>query len=84
MRAYLKQLRETRGYTMQNVAEKLGITKQYYQYIEAGERQKRMDILLAKGLADILNVPLGMIIEEEAKWAKRDKMVVLREPKPSA
>lgn len=65
MREYLKKLREEHGYTMQVVADKLGISKQYYQRIEVGDRQQNMDITLAVKLSDIFGVTIQKIIEEE-------------------
>lgn len=65
MREYLKQLRESKGLTMQELSEKLGITRQYYQMIENGERQRKMDITLVKGLSVALNVSLEYIVQEE-------------------
>ena len=65
MREYLKRLREGKGLSMQEMAEKLDISRQYYQMIESGERQKKMDITLVKGISAVLNVSLESIIEEE-------------------
>ena len=65
MRDYLKRLREEKGLSMQEMAEKLDISRQYYQMIESGERQKKMDITLVKGISTVLNVSLESIIEEE-------------------
>lgn len=44
MRQYLVSLRNEHGYSQQDVADKLNISRQYYQMIETGERQKKMDI----------------------------------------
>ena len=37
LRDYLKELRESKGLSQQNVADSIGITRQYYQQIENGE-----------------------------------------------
>lgn len=66
MREYLKRLREEKGLTVQELAEKLDISRQYYQMIENGERQRKMDITLVKGLSTALNVSLESIIKEES------------------
>lgn len=66
MREYLKRLREEKGLTAQELAEKLDISRQYYQMIENGERQRKMDITLVKGLSAALNVSLESIIKEES------------------
>ena len=50
---------------MQDVADKIGISRQYYQMIENGERQKKMDITLVKSIADIFGVTLETIINNE-------------------
>lgn len=62
MRAWLKNIRENRGYSQQQVADKLKITRQYYQQIEAGDRQQKMDITLIVKLSEIF----GISIEEIA------------------
>ena len=53
MRQYLVSLRNEHGYSQQDVADKLNISRQYYQMIETGERQKKMDISLASGIATL-------------------------------
>lgn len=65
MREYLKKLREDKGLTLQNVADKIGISKQYYHLIENGERQRKMDITLVKSLSSVFEVPLETIINYE-------------------
>lgn len=65
LRTWLKDLREKSKLTQQNVAEKLNITKQYYQQIEAHERQKRMDITLMTKLSEVFNVSFAEIVNHE-------------------
>nr|DAO04654.1 MAG TPA: helix-turn-helix domain protein [Caudoviricetes sp.] len=65
MREWLKDLREEKQFTQQNVADMLGISKQYYQLIEAHERQKKMDITLMTKLSEIFDVSFNEIIEQE-------------------
>lgn len=65
MREYLKSLRKERGLSMQDVANKIGISRQYYHLIELGERQKKMDITLVKRIANVFGVPLETIIAYE-------------------
>ena len=67
LREYLKQLREAKGLTMQELSEKLGITRQYYQMIESGERQRKMDIPIITGISKALGVPVEYIVNEESK-----------------
>lgn len=65
MRAWLREERLKKGYTMAQMGEKLGITESYYCLIEAGERQKKMDITLAVKLAKIFSIPALHIVELE-------------------
>lgn len=65
MRDWLKKLRDDIGMSQRNVADKIGISQQYYALIENGERQKKIDIELAQKLADIFGVTLEFICERE-------------------
>ncbi len=65
MREWLKEKRLERGLTMAQLAEKIGITESYYSYIEAGERQKKMDITLAIKLSTALDMPFLDVLERE-------------------
>lgn len=56
MRRYLIELRNEHGYSQQDVADKLNISRQYYQMIESGERQKKMDISLASSIATLYGI----------------------------
>ena len=67
MREYLKKMREEKGRTLQDVADKIGITKQYYQMIESGERQRKMDITLIKSISSVFGIPLEQVVNEESK-----------------
>lgn len=67
MRSYLKILREERGLSQQNVADAIGISQQYYNMIENGERQQKMDVPLLKKLALVFKVSVEYILEQEDK-----------------
>ena len=66
-REYLRKLRTDAGLTMQDVADAFGITKQYYNLIETGVSQKRMDITLVRRIADLFGLTLEQVAEEEQK-----------------
>lgn len=66
VREYLIEAREKAGLTQQDVANRIGISRQYYQMVETGERQKRMDLSLAGGLSAILNIPITEIAQKES------------------
>lgn len=65
MRDWLRTLRIEKRMTMKDLAKKLGISESYYCSIENGDRQKKMDIVLASGLSTILEVPLAVIVSYE-------------------
>lgn len=67
MRDWLKEKRTEKGLTMAQMAGKLNITESYYSMIEAGERQKKMDLSMANRLSSILDLPLMQIIEMEGR-----------------
>ena len=64
-REYLKKLRTEKGLTMQDMADAFGITRQYYNLIEAGESQKRMDITLCTKIGDLFGIPLTEVAAHE-------------------
>ena len=66
MRDWMKQKREEKSLTQQNVADKLGISKQYYQFIESGKRQKDLCSSLILGLADCFGMsPIDVVNKEK-------------------
>lgn len=67
VREYLIEAREKAGLTQQDVANRIGISRQYYQMVETGERQKRMDLSLAGGLSVVLNIPIAEIVQREKR-----------------
>ena len=67
MRKWLKDLREEKGLTQQNVAEKLDIAQQYYSCIENGERQKDLSLSIIVKIAETFGVTIEWIAEQEKK-----------------
>lgn len=65
MREWLKALRNEKGLTMKDMGEKLGISESYYCAIENGERQKKMDMMIASGLATILGISVSSVVTYE-------------------
>ena len=64
-RAWLKEARTKAGMSQAEVAKELGISEAYYSYIEAGERQKNMDITLCAKLSKIFSIEIRQIVELE-------------------
>lgn len=67
-REYLKKMRTEMGLTMQDMGDALGMSRQYYNLIETGVSQKRMDITLVRKIADIFGVTLEDIARFEQAW----------------
>lgn len=59
----LKRIREDRGWTLEEMAEKLGSTKQVLSRYERGERTPK--ITMAARFAEILGVPLKELVGAE-------------------
>ena len=70
MRTYLRDLRMKKGMSQQAVAERLLITRQYYQQIENGDRQKNISLPLLLSLSEAFEVPIDYLIGAEAKLRK--------------
>lgn len=71
MREYLKQLRTERGLTMQEVADFFGMSRQYYEMIESGDRQKNIDFSLVTKISTLFGIPMERIAEYEQEIAER-------------
>lgn len=69
MRNYLVDLRMKQNESQQNVADAIGISRQYYAMIESGERQKKMDIMLATALSNHFNISAATIIDYEQSYS---------------
>ena len=67
MREWLKSSRSEKGLTMKEMGSKLGISESYYCSIEAGVRQKRMDLTLVSALSAILGIPVAEIVKYECE-----------------
>ena len=66
MREWLQQARIKSGMSQQETANKLNLTRQYYAMIENGQRQKSLDILLAKKIGILFDISLDQIAEYDA------------------
>lgn len=65
MRDWLLKARKEKNLTQLQVAEKLGVSESYYNYIENGTRQKKMDLPIASKLSEILGISVKQIIKLE-------------------
>lgn len=67
-RAYLVELRQQKNASQQEVADAIGISRQYYSFIEAGTRQQKMDITLIVRLARFFGVEWNSLAKREAAY----------------
>ncbi len=61
----LKNLREQYGYSINDMAERLGISKSYYCQIE--QKKRRLHYEMAKKIASIFNLKPDDLFYEECK-----------------
>lgn len=66
----LRELREYRGLSQVEVAEKLGVSRQSYNFYENGKRDPNTEIL--KTMADFFEVSLDCLVGRETKKYKDD------------
>ena len=62
-REWLKELRVKENKTVDNIADYVGITRQYYYYIESGERG--VPVPTAKKIAEALGFDWTLFYKEE-------------------
>ena len=67
MRKWLKELREGKGITQNDISKKHGITQCTYSLLETGKRQSKMSIETAQKLAAVFDVPIEYVLEQETK-----------------
>ena len=65
MRTWMKKKREELGMTQQNVADSLGVSKQYYQLIETNKRQCDLCSSLIMNLANCFGMSAIEIVDLE-------------------
>lgn len=65
MREWLIMLRGDA--TQDEIANRLGITQQYYSYIENGERQRKMDIQICEKIAAVFGITVADVIKLESE-----------------
>ena len=68
MRSFLKDLRKERKLTQVEISKRMGITQQYYNMIETGERNERMNLDVAVNIAKALDMEPFDFITLELEW----------------
>ena len=70
MREWLREMRLSKGFTQQKVADELGVSFQQYSFIENGKRQQDMNLSTASKLADLFGITLTKLRELEESVRK--------------
>ena len=65
MRSWLKTKREAKGLSQSAVAQKLGLSRQAYNFIENGQRQVSLNLSTAEKISKIFKISLNKISEYE-------------------
>ena len=65
MREWLRALRGNRPAS--EIAALMGMSQQYYNYIENGKRQKVMDLQLVEKISKVFNISIQEIVDYESK-----------------
>lgn len=65
MRKWLIELRNKADITQAEMAKKLNLSQSYYAQIEAGERQRNLNLLTATSLAKIFKISVATISKYE-------------------
>lgn len=68
MRIYLREMSEKLNFTQDDIAKMLNKTRQYYNFIENGNRQQNITLDLLERLAAAFDVPISEMIECENKY----------------
>ena len=66
MRHWLKEIRKEMGYTQQQVAERSGISRSFYNQIESPFRRKGLSTQTAKEIGKVLNFHWICFFDEES------------------
>lgn len=72
MREWLNDLRKSRGMTLRELGERLGISEGYMSFIEAGQKKKRMDIRTLALIADATGASLYELVTKELEHERRE------------
>lgn len=68
IRIYMRNIRLNSGMSQQDVAKKIKITRQSYNQIENGNRQKEISLSMLQKLADAFVVPIDTLIQAENEY----------------
>ena len=79
---FIASERAARGMTQRELAEKVGINKNYLSHIESGSTKKVISLPLLIRISKVLNIELALLVDiEDMKSAKNSVMRQMEEVK---
>lgn len=69
MRQWLSKIRETKGFTQKQVAEKCGISRSFYADIEQGTRNPKVNT--AKAIGEVLGFDWTLFFEQNGRKSRQ-------------
>jgi putative transcriptional regulator len=70
VRSFLAAARKNKNFTHENIAKKIGITRQYYGMIENGERTP--SVTIARKIGDVLEFDWTLFFEHDSNLRLQD------------
>jgi putative transcriptional regulator len=77
-RSVLAELRRKKGWTQEETAQKIGISRPYYALIETGKRQRKPSLFLAKKIAEVFNTSIDEIFFKDRCVVINRKRIIYR------
>lgn len=74
-RLWLKNIRDVRGWTLEETARRLGLaSRAAYFGIEVYGKQKVLNVELVIKMSEVFNVSIDWIADEDRKWRERQNI----------
>lgn len=71
MRGWLKELRQSKNFSQAHMAELLGISRQYYNFIENGKKLPDLTFSIVVQLSEIFGISLEKIKKFEKEYHRQ-------------
>lgn len=68
MRIWLRDLRRKRGFTQEQLAEKVNLKANHYCMVENGQRMANMTLEFAQKLGEVFELTVDQITKLENEW----------------
>lgn len=71
MRSWLREFRKEKNFSQQKIADLMGISIQYYNFIETGRRMPDLTLSTAAKISEIFGISLEEIKKLEEKESRK-------------